>query len=206
MAIVTLALAGAAHAQTVGTATTAAQHPFRPGAGAAGHRLYEGPPESADFRLRRRQPVVSSPVQGPSGLGLFAIYVTSRRQRAHDRSRARFVVTYGVSAHRPIGRMYHWPRSPKRSPAAPRAIGAAAEPVALRFDLRAAAARRQQLRHQQRWSIPSPMTANVIIGASLPQTVGAEQCAGLSLSVCLCANDTPVLVDPATRRIVYVFR
>lgn len=46
---------------------------------------------------------------------------------------------------------------------------------------------------------------NVMVGASLPQTVVLNNVPDYRYQY-VYVNDTPVLVDPATRRIVYVFR
>ncbi len=46
---------------------------------------------------------------------------------------------------------------------------------------------------------------NVVVGASLPQTVVLNNVPDYRYQY-VYVNDTPVLVDPATRRIVYVFR
>jgi hypothetical protein len=200
-AIVTLALAGAAQAQTVGTATTALNIRSGPG------------PEQPviGFMKARQKAQILGCVEGSLWC---QVQFRGRQGWAYSQYMALAAGSGPIIIREPVVVTYGY--APTYRPDVP--LAPIAE--AITSGARAVAAATEPVVYASTYAPPPPAVSNyvannavnsfayegnVIVGASLPQTVVLTNVPDYRYQY-VYVNNTPVLVDPATRRIVYVFR
>ena len=200
-AILSLALAGAAHAQTIGTATTALNIRSGPG------------PEQPviGFMKARQRAQILGCVEGSLWC---QVQFRGRQGWAYSQYMALQAGSGTIVVREPATVAYGYAPSYRPDlPLAPladaitsgaRAI-AAAEPVVYASTYAPPPPRAVGTYVANNAVNSFAYDGNVIVGASLPQTVVLNNVPDYRYQY-VYVNNTPVLVDPATRRIVYVFR